>query len=211
MNVKPISKAANRPPGTDLEDLLDLPLTDENRRRLDEACAHMAGDAHWATRRRHELHKAMALTQVTGRVRPLFIDATDELRIALAMHVTVPTMRSGELLVADHAIIELRYPQDVMTQNLPGTAFLRIAQPRGVWLANACPITGALCVGTEDTMRNISVVELIWLAYSALTLQVHMYDERDPARVINGEAARWWQVNQRHIPLTDEPLIPRAH
>jgi hypothetical protein len=44
-------------------------------------------------------------------------------------------------------------------------------------------------------------------SYAALTLQSVMVDERDPAGVMNSEAARWWQANAGRIPLTTTPFL----
>ena len=42
-------------------------------------------------------------------------------------------------------------------------------------------------------------------------MQSVMFDEQDPAGVLNADAARWWQQNRDRIPLSREPFIrPRA-
>ena len=39
------------------------------------------------------------------------------------------------------------------------------------------------------------------MAHHALSMQTVTLDEMDPAGVMNGQAARWWQQNVRRIPF----------
>ena len=48
--------------------------------------------------------------------------------------------------------------------------------------------------------------DLVLMAYGALSLQTTQFSLADPAGVLNPEAARWFQANPTHIPLTREPF-----
>jgi hypothetical protein len=50
-------------------------------------------------------------------------------------------------------------------------------------------------------------VELVLMAYAALTLETFQFDAADPGGVFHGEAADWWQTNAHRIPLTREPFL----
>jgi hypothetical protein len=177
---------------------------------LAELSRSATGPAHWRRCKHQQAKQVLALTQVAprGRLAVMNIQMTDSLDLLLHLNVTVPRMPPGsdELVVEDRAIVAIHYPQEVLTQDLRGTACVRIDQPRHVWLANAHQAAGVLCIG-QIIPRNTLVKEIIWLTYTALTMQTVMFDTRDAAGVINPDAARWWAANQDRVPLTRTALL----
>jgi hypothetical protein len=111
--------------------------------------------------------------------------------------------------VASHAVLIVRYPQEVLTQDLPGTAFVQVREPLGVFHPNVEPSVGALCLG-KTLPRATPLREIVWLSYAALTMQAFMFDERDAAGVINLKAARYWALNRERLPLSDTPFLEPA-
>jgi hypothetical protein len=63
-----------------------------------------------------------------------------------------------------------------------------------------------LCLGV-NVPRCFPLRECVLASYAALTLQSIMVDERDPAGVMNKEAALWWQSNLHRIPLSTVPFL----
>jgi len=212
MKVMPIDKpcADNR---LDLQDMARVELNDKHRAMLDEAAASMRDDPIWSQRKAQEIHDALAMVQTAGDgdLDVLAINARDELGLLLYMRVPVPVMLKpgGELLIVDHALIDLRYPRQIMIQNLPGTRFIRVREPRFVWLGNVDPIRGVGCLG-KVVPRNTPCRELILLTFSMLCAQTQMNDEEDHAGVINREAAKWWSLNPQRSPLTDRTLFDES-
>jgi len=84
-------------------------------------------------------------------------------------------------------------------------------QPRNVFHANVATSAGSqrLCLGA-NVPRGLPLTEALLQTYAALTMQSIAIDERDPAGVMNGDAARWWQANAARIPLINEPFLARA-
>ena len=66
-----------------------------------------------------------------------------------------------------------------------------------------------LCLGTTLPV-GIPCRELVLSAYGALTFQLLAIDERDPAGVMNAEAALWWQQRASMLPLSDVPFLSDA-
>lgn len=197
----------------DLQDLSKVELNEQHQQMVDHALAQMPEGEMWSMRKAQEIHDALAMAQMAreGDLNIIAIDATDDLRLLMHMHVPVPLMPKpgGELQVVNHAMIELRYPRLIMEQNLPGTAFIRVLQPRFIWLSNVDHTVGVGCLG-KIVPRNTPCRELILLTHSVLSAQTQMNDEQDYAGVINRDAARWWALNPHRAPLTDRTLFDES-
>lgn len=197
----------------DLQDLHKVVLNEQHQQMYDRALTQMLEGEMWSMRKAQELHDALAMAQMTREddLDILAIDATDDLRLLMHMRVPVPLMLKpgGDLQVVEHAMIEMRYPRLIMEQNLPGTAFIRVVQPRFIWLSNVDHAVGVGCLG-KIVPRNTPCRELILLTYSVLSAQTQMNDEQDYAGVINRDAAKWWALNPHRAPLTDRTLFDES-
>jgi hypothetical protein len=89
---------------------------------------------------------------------------------------------------------------------LPGSSFIQILEPRGVWHANVHPAEQVLCLGVV-LPRNVPARELVLMAYDALGMITRQVDEADEAGVLNVEAARWWAQNLHQTPLATTPFL----
>jgi hypothetical protein len=108
--------------------------------------------------------------------------------------------------LAESALLMVRYPKEIMMSDLPGTSFVRILQPRGVWHPNIDLSSGVVCLGLK-VLRNTPLRDIVWLTYTALTMQTFMFDEQDRAGVLNAAAARWWSANRDRLPLSPTGLL----
>ena len=210
MKLNEIELASSKSNAFELQDLSDVELNPLHKKWIEQTREQSRGPESWTQRKCCELGDALALSQIVpdDGVRILPVSGVEALQILVHMTVPVPVMPSpgADLVIEQQAVLQVNYPQEVMRQNLPGMSFVNIGQPRGVWLANANPVDGTLCLG-HTLPRNIPLREVLWLTYSALAVQLSMWDERDEAGVINVDAARWWQLNQHRAPLTDKPLF----
>ena len=62
------------------------------------------------------------------------------------------------------------------------------------------------CLGA-NLARGYPLCEAVLGAYAAFAMQSVAIDERDPAGVMNHEAACWWQQNAARIPLSTVPFL----
>ena len=77
-------------------------------------------------------------------------------------------------------------------QGSPGTPLQSAVQP--------------LCLGA-NVARGFPLREAVLASYAALTLQTATIDDRDPAGIMNREAALWWQANAARAPLSRAPFL----
>jgi hypothetical protein len=116
----------------------------------------------------------------------------------------------GELVIAHQALLGVRWPVEVLSQSLPGPAFVQVLLPQGVFHPSVAKgHIQALCLGAQLPV-GIKVTELVLMSYRAVTLQDHTLDVQDPAGVFRADAAIWWQSNTHRIPLTAEPFLSVA-
>ncbi|MHC4415956.1 MAG: hypothetical protein ACYS0G_11790 [Planctomycetota bacterium] len=204
----PTDNASNGRVG--LNNLADVTMTAAHQALLDRAAHASAGPAHWRQRKRVEVRDMLALSQITprNRLRVLDLKMTEQVELLVHMSVTVPCMAPSDnrLVVFHDALLAMRYPQEVMTEDLPGTSFVQVRQPRWLWHANAHHEYGVLCLGMK-LPRNIPLTEITWLCFAALAMQTWNFDERDAAGVINVKAARYWALNRQRLPLTRTGLL----
>jgi hypothetical protein len=175
--------------------------------------AGAGGGASFRARKGFEARELFALEQISDRLEILRLDLGHELRALVRLRVPVPCRppAGDALVVAREALLGVLWPEEILRNPLPGTAFLQILAPRHVFLpAVSFDALQVLCLGTAVAVGT-PVRELILAAYAALSMQAVVIDERDPAGVLNAEAARWWQAHTDRIPLSREPfLAPRG-
>jgi hypothetical protein len=192
-------------PTEGLDSLPGVVLDKRNQGLLDAATAASGGDAAWRARKAAEAHDLLALSQIAppGRLRVTALDLQTALRALLWLAVPVPLQPDANnvLRLSDHAVLALTYPREIIRRPLPGTAFIQIFEPSGVWLAAVGAIEQPLCLGAQ-ILANTPARELVLGAYAALGMITTQFDEQDPAGILNLEAARWWQANASRAPLT---------
>ena len=195
-----------------LRALADVTLTPERERQLDVAAAAGGGSAEWRQRKLAEARDLLALSQLAppGRLVVEHLDLSAALRALLILAVPVPCRPGGDgpLHVERRAMLGLHYFEEVLWEAQPGYAFVHVLMPAAVWHANVAPIEGgqAVCLGAQ-LPAGIRVKELVLMTYGALSMQTVMIDPGDPAGVLNIPAARWWQSNLAHVPLTRTPFL----
>jgi hypothetical protein len=169
------------------------------------------GDGIWRARKAAEVRDLLALTEIApvGRLRIEELDVRTSLRALLLLRVPVPVgaPEAGTLGLARHALLGFRYPREALHRALPGTAFVQILAPQGVFHANVArdPVQ-PLCLGAT-LPPGVRVTELVLMAYGALSMQAVMLDASDPAGVMNIEAARFWLAHRERLPLSATPFL----
>lgn len=200
-----------------ISDLSGVVLDAHFREVHERATRGNAGAPTWSHRKAAELHGALALAQVSGRMRIMLADLTVSLRLMFELRCVVPTMPEpgGELVIEDRALIGLTYPEEAIRAPLPGCAFVMLLRPAAVWLPNVGPPDPSfkgpgpgqpLCLGASIA-AGTPVKELILQSYGALTMQSVQLDERDAAGLMNQEAAEWWLRTETPIPLAREGFL----
>ena len=204
------SSGPARQPSPGLRGLDRLTLSGRNQRMLDEALAANGGDPAWRARKRHEARGLLALSQIAppDRLAVQMVDLRTRLRALLKMKVPVACRPdgTGDLHVADHALLGLVYPREVLRQCLPGPSFVQILEPRRVWHANVAPGEQTLCLGIALPC-NVPAREIVLMAYDALAMKTYQVDEFDEAGVYNVPAARWWAANLHRLPLSSRAFL----
>ncbi|MHC5211185.1 MAG: hypothetical protein ACYTG2_10745 [Planctomycetota bacterium] len=208
-----MTRTASSSPRPGLTGLSGTVLAPRREAALHDLVAGAGGGASFRARKAHEAHELFALEQLSERLEILRLDISSELRAVLRLVVPVPCRapEGGELVVAHEALLGLVWPEELLRAPLPGTSVLQILGPRHVWLpAVSFDALQVLCLGTAIA-PGTPVRELVLAAYAALSMQTVVIDERDPAGVLNADAARWWQAHMDRIPLSREPfLAPRT-
>jgi hypothetical protein len=200
-------------PETGLSQLNTVPLDAVHQSMWETAKQGCSGPAAVRQRLLHEGRSLLALAQISGRLQIHWLDLTEGLRAKVELEAPVPFMvdPSGPLQVGTSATLGVLYPAKAIFLPLPGYAFIRILQPRGVWLSNVAPDSAAnrdqpLCLGTH-LPGGIPLRDIMLMTYGSLTLTTTLLDTGDPAGLLNPAAAEWWQRNTGRIPLTREPFI----
>jgi hypothetical protein len=216
LTTDPGAAASERTAGPpDLASLSQVCLNEAHTKLLQLALPAAGGADVCRTRLHAEARDILALSQIAPpkRLQIEWLDVADDgLRALLFMQVPVAQHPDGQnrLRIARLAVLGLMYPRDAIRCSLPGTAFFEILQPLDVWHPNAAPTgqipTSRLCLGPA-LLAGIRCVDLILMAYGALSMQAVQLNEQDPAGVLNAAAARWWQQNLEHIPLTATPFL----
>jgi hypothetical protein len=191
-------------------DLDRVELDEHATRGLAALASTSLGSPVWKARKAAEARSLLALAHIAPRMQVLAMDASAALLAIVRLRVPVaclpPGLRSqtgrAELVIADHADLALRYPEELLRVPLPGYALVQVLEPRDVWHPN-CSTDGSqrLCLGAK-LPRGYPLREAVLTSYSALCLAAVTLDELDPAGVLNAEAARWWQAHATRIPLS---------
>jgi hypothetical protein len=193
-----------------LSDLDRVPLLAQQEEGLQRLRQAALGTPVWRARKETEARDLLALERIADRMEVLALDVTTELRALVRLRAPVPCMPPGarDLVVEDQVDLVLLYPEEILRGPLPGYAIVEILAPRNVYHANVATrgLSQRLCLGA-NVPRGYPLREAVLASYAALTLQSVMLDELDPAGVMNGEAARWWQANAGRIPLTTTPFL----
>lgn len=214
-NAHAVRPAAESGDQYDLTSLSQVELSENHQAMLGfAASAHGTQDA-FLTRMLSEARDVLALSEIAppGRLRIDWIDiAGNMLAIMMLMRVVVPRVpdHSNRLRLGQLVMLGLMYPREAIQGALPGTAFFDVLQPLDLWHPNVSmpgqvPVP-RLCLGLEMP-PGIRCVDLIVMAYGALSMQSLQIDERDHAGVMNIPAALWWQQNLHRLPLTRTPFL----
>jgi hypothetical protein len=207
---------ANAGHSFDLTSLSQVQLSENHQAMLQFAAPDHQQTDPLLVRMVNEARDVLALSEIAppGRLRIDWIDISGStLAIVMLMRVVVPRVpdSANQLRLGQLVRLGLTYPRAAISQVLPGTAFFDVIQPLDGWHPSisipgpAAPIP-RLCLGPE-LMAGIRCVDLILMAYGALCMQTLQIDERDPAGVMNIQAALWWQQNLHRLPLSTTPFL----
>ena len=198
------------PADFDLTRLERVPLDDRHGSLLESAKAACGGSPAWRNRKGREGHDVLALAQTTGRITVLALDLREAMRFRFLMRAPVPCRPdpAGPLQVAPCAELGLCYPESAVIEPQPGYNFISLLRPSHAWHPNIAPVEFGqrICLGPQLPAAT-RLREIIFLTYHALTLAAAQFNPLDPAGVMNGAAAEWYQRNPGHIPLSKEPFI----
>lgn len=196
-----------------LADLARVPLPSSQRDGLERLRETALGSASWRARKIESLRETFALEQIAERLTVRAVDAITELRVVVSLRTPVPCMppEATDLVVEDEVELILHYPEEILRGPIPGYAIVEILEPRHVFLASVGSAGGSqrLCLGA-NVPRGYPLREAILATYASFTMQTIAIDERDPAGVMNGDAAHWWQSNTARIPLSTAPFLSGA-
>ena len=189
-----------------LSSLDDVILDPAGRELLEDIHGQCSGPAVYRYRKLAEIRDLLAMAQAAPRLRIQAVDARQTLRLRVLLRVPVPLhpAADGTLRTAPEAQLAIVYPERALSLPMPGSAFISLLKPAGVWHANVSTDgTQALCLGAT-LPASIQLKHLLLMAYEALSLQSVMVSETDPAGVLNRTAALWWQRHLHLSPLTRE-------
>lgn len=228
MKIRLLDSAPAPTPAGGLVDLVEAPLGDAARARLDDASVGMRGDAAWRVRKAAELRDLVALEERAPRLKILELDARTDLLVRLRLAAPVPVAddpaflglegfldqvdarrpREAKHRVVDGAVVTIHYPASVLTQPLPGIGVAHVAEPGHVWHPNISHDgLGKVCLG-GSVVRGTPVREVVLMVYAALTLQAGSFDPvRDLGGVLNGRAVAYWARRPAERPLTRDPIL----
>jgi hypothetical protein len=195
-----------------LRALPSVELNERSRAMLEAAEAASLGSPIWRARKTAETREILALGQIADRFRVLEVRMHTDLLVAAELHVTVPCLEApGQpLQVLPMALLGLKYPEAVLAEAVPGTAFVQILAPGAVWHANVARAFGQpMCLGPRMPV-GIPLREIVILTYGALSMQTVQLDPGDAAGVLNAAAAEFWQANLDRIPLTRASFLSAA-
>jgi len=196
-----------------LSNLEDVSLDDAREAFLAAQAENCRGPAPWRKRKLHELRTLVALDQTVPRLRLMHADVRTEWHALVALECPVPCRalaadQEEALGIVNGCHVALTYPQKAMSQPLPGYAFAGILVPRPVWHPHVSADNAQrVCLGTTLPVCT-PILQILLGVYGALGMQNVRIDPRDPAGVLNRDAALWWMNHPDRMPLTDEPFLP---
>lgn len=199
-------------PRLSLSALHEVELAAPYRAIYERVAPAAAGPEPWRRRQQAAAHELLALAQVSGRIAIQFLELGAALRSVFLLRVPTPCRRAGAgpLVIEPVAQLGFTYRPEVMTAQ-PGYSFFELLAPRDVHHPNIAPShvpPGAqvLCLG-PSLPAGIKVVDLVLMAYAAISLQSVQFSLTDPAGLLNPAAAIFLQTSNTPIPLTREPFV----
>jgi hypothetical protein len=196
-----------------LSGLDDVVLDEPHQAALDAALARARGSAPWRARLAVEARELLALAQIAPRLTVDALALDTRLCALVTLVVPVPVASgAGEVAIADRAALALTYGEEATRAASPGTRFVQVLAPVRVHHPNVFPGPDQrLCLGPV-LPAGIPVKELLLMSYAALSMQALTVDPRDPAGLMNPDAARYWSANLARTPLTRAPFLsdPRS-
>jgi len=193
-----------------LQNLSRMPLSPASIAQLDLLDSQSSGSRAWRARKRVEAHELLALAEIAPtRMKVRAMDLRADLIAFVDLRVPLPLQDapSGEMRVHEGARLVFALPASWLTESLPGTALVEILAPLRVFHPNVHDKPPQrLCLGPYIEAA-LPLRELVLLAWGALSLQTVQLDERDPAGLLNLEAARALQARPDLIPLTREAFL----
>ena len=201
--------------GTGLADLAQVKLSPDREHVLLAALHSSGGSPAWRARKAAEARELLALAELAPRMEIWELDLGADLRAVIHLEGPVACLPGGQgaLVIERHALLGLTYRQEALSRPLSGYAFVQILAPHGVWLPNvSADAAQAICLGTS-LPAGVRVRDLVLMSFDALTMRSVQMDELDPAGVLNGAAARFWQspLNATRIPLGTSPFLGPVH
>jgi hypothetical protein len=173
------------------------------------------GPEPWKRRQLAAAHDVLALAQVSGRMVIQFLELGAALRAVFLLRVPVPCRRggAGPLVIEPVAQLGFTYRQEAVAIAQPGYSFFEILAPRDVHHPNIAssqvpPGAQVLCLG-PSLPAGVKVVDLVLMAYAAISLQSVQFSLTDSAGLLNPAAAIFLQTSNTPIPLTRAPFVMR--
>lgn len=164
-----------------------------------------SGDKPWRNFKLEELERVVELAQKSERMRLLGGSLRGDLSLLIYLATPAPRWpREGRLRITDHVILHVGYQRHWLTEAPPPTAPVGVIEPFDLFLPNASPQSrSALCLGSLPA--GVPVVELIQLAYLAVSAQTMMPDETEG--VMNPVASEFYREHPQCHPLTRTGLL----
>lgn len=198
------------PADFDLTQLVRVTLDTHHAGLLQLALVACGGSPGWRSRKRAEAYEVLALAQVSRRMTVLALDLREAMRAHFLMRSPVPCLPdpAGELRVEPCAELGLYYSESAVIEPQPGFNFICLLRPSHAWHPNISSAESGqrICLGPQLPAAT-RLREIIFLTYQVLTLAAAQFNPLDPAGVMNGAAAEWYQRNPGRIPLSKEPFI----
>lgn len=183
-------------------ELLDAPAA-----MLAAASALAGGSAPWRNRKRAEAADLVAFgRRAARRFEVASFDLRTDLRAIVRIRTPVPLREGGQITIGTSALLGLMLPEEFMTRPVSGTGAVCVLFPaHSVQHGNIAPVPGQpMCLGSA-LPPGIPLRELVVMAWSALSLQPgFVVEARDPAGVLNPEAAAFWDGERANLPLLND-------
>lgn len=196
-----------------LSALQEVELSASYRAIYERVAPGAAGPEPWRQRKLGAAHELLALAQVSGRIVIQFLELSGAFRTVFLLRVPTPCRPggAGPLVIEPAAQLGFTYRPEAVATAQPGYSFFEILAPRDVHHPNIAPGNvppGAqvLCLG-PTLPAGIKVVDLVLMAYAAISLQSVQFSLADPAGLLNPAAAIFLQTSSTPIPLTREPFV----
>lgn len=180
-------------------------LWHDPQRLCERLLAGNSGDRRWKGCKQANLEDVLTLTQQTDRVKLVGGSLHGDLSLVIALQTPVPRRpQEGRLRIGDLVLLHVAYQSAWLTEPPHPQAPVGVMTPLDVFLPNASPLPGAaLCLG--HLPAGVPVLELVHLAYLALSVQTVMLNEVEG--VMNPAASDWFREHDHFQPLTRTGLL----